>query len=199
MTVAANTDQEMSADVVADAAKWCTRIDAGPLSPDDEREFQEWLNADSRRPAILDSMSRTMNDPALMAALRAIDSTQPISKPASSLASIIARLSAAFMPRPATVAFSLAVVCAAWFARPWIDLALTPETVVAASPGQTHQVTLADGSRIEVSGGTSLVVQMADLRRVVRMERGEAFFTVAPDANRPFIVESGDGRVQVLL
>jgi transmembrane sensor len=29
------------------------------------------------------------------------------------------------------------------------------------------------------------------------MEQGEAFFTVAADADRPFIVKSGDGRVQV--
>lgn len=198
MTSAAHTEQDMSTEVVAEAAKWCTRIDAGPLSPEDEREFNEWLNGDARHSAMMESMSRTMNDSALMAALRSIDSPQPAAKPAFSVAASISRLAAALIPRPAMVGVTLAIICAAWFAKPWIDLTLTPQTVVAASRGQTRHVTLADGSHIEVSGGTSLIVKMARGRRVVRMEQGEAFFTVAPDANRPFIVESGDGRVQVL-
>jgi transmembrane sensor len=172
-------------------------MDAGPLSPDDVSAFQQWLDGDSRRAAELDSLSRTMNDPALMAALRAIDTTQPNSKPAASLAATVARFGAALVQPHAMIGVSLTLVCAVWFARPWIDLALTPQIVVAAAAGQTRQVTLPDGSSIELSGGTSLVVQMADLRRVVRMEQGEAFFAVAPDAERPFIVESGDGRVQV--
>lgn len=85
----------------------------------------------------------------------------------------------------------------AWLAWPWFDLALTPQTVVVVPPGQTRTMVLADGSRLELSGGTSLAARIGSFRRTVHLEQGEAFFTVAPDADRPFVVETADGRVQV--
>lgn len=61
---------------------------------------------------------------------------------------------------------------------------------VATRPGQTRTVALADGTRIELSGGTRLRLDRAG-PRVAALERGEATFHVRHDAAHPFAVTSG--------
>lgn len=64
--------------------------------------------------------------------------------------------------------------------------------------GARQIVALADGSRVELNTDTELRATVDDTRRVVRLYQGEAFFDVASDPGRPFIVHAGDRRVVVL-
>lgn len=64
---------------------------------------------------------------------------------------------------------------------------------IASAPGQKLTVRLADGSRIDMNGGTRLVL---DGPRHARLERGEALFAVVHDDARPFEVVSGDAVVR---
>lgn len=64
--------------------------------------------------------------------------------------------------------------------------------------GARQIVALADGSRVELNTDTELRATVDDTRRVVRLYQGEAFFDVARDPGRPFIVHAGDRRVVVL-
>ncbi len=64
--------------------------------------------------------------------------------------------------------------------------------------GEQKEITLTDGSRITLNTGTSLMVEMSgELRRVI-LERGEAYFQVAGDAQRPFRVDLGERSISVL-
>ncbi|MBA2919618.1 DUF4880 domain-containing protein [Sphingomonas sp. MAH-20] len=67
-----------------------------------------------------------------------------------------------------------------------------PQTIASAA-GQKLTVRLADGSRIDMNGGTRLVLEGP---RHARLERGEALFTVAHDEARPFEVRSGDALIR---
>ncbi|MBO9582237.1 MAG: FecR domain-containing protein [Sphingobium sp.] len=67
-------------------------------------------------------------------------------------------------------------------------------TVQTAS-GETRQVALGDGSRVEISGGSRLSFDRAHPRQVT-VERGAALFHVRHDESDPFIVRSG--RLEVL-
>lgn len=58
--------------------------------------------------------------------------------------------------------------------------------------------TLSDGSIVELASRTALELDFSTERRVVRLLEGEAYFTVAPDADRPFSVLAGDGDVTAL-
>jgi transmembrane sensor len=60
--------------------------------------------------------------------------------------------------------------------------------------GERRSVRLSDGTRVEMSTGTSLAVSFGKDRRTVRLLEGEAFFQVAADARRPFSVEADGGR-----
>ncbi|WP_419816829.1 FecR family protein [Glacieibacterium sp.] len=63
--------------------------------------------------------------------------------------------------------------------------------VLDAAAGVPRSVVLADGSRIEMNGGTRLVLDRND-RRAVTLAHGEAVFTVTHDAADPFRLVVGD-------
>ncbi len=64
--------------------------------------------------------------------------------------------------------------------------------------GQQSVTRLADGSSIALNTDTRLDVSLEGSKRLVRFIDGEALFTVARDEARPFIVDLGNARVQVL-
>lgn len=64
--------------------------------------------------------------------------------------------------------------------------------------GQRRSINLPDGSLCELGGGSALSLSFDAGRRHVRLHRGEAFFSVAPDAARPFIVQAAAGSIRAL-
>jgi transmembrane sensor len=64
--------------------------------------------------------------------------------------------------------------------------------------GERRTLTLADGSVVELAGGSALSASFSKEARRLTLAAGEAFFTVAPDAARPFIVKAGQGRIRAL-
>jgi transmembrane sensor len=61
--------------------------------------------------------------------------------------------------------------------------------------GALASVPLKDGSTITLSSATSVRVRLGDQQRQVELARGEAFFAVAKDPKRPFVVDAGKYRV----
>ena len=64
--------------------------------------------------------------------------------------------------------------------------------------GEQRQVTLEDGSRIVVNTDSEVAVRFHDFERSVQLVRGEAFFEVAKDAARPFVVRTGSAEVRAV-
>lgn len=64
--------------------------------------------------------------------------------------------------------------------------------------GQRELVTLADGTRLTLNTATQLRSAVTPQARQVWLERGEAFFDVAHDAKRPFVIHAGHQTVTVL-
>lgn len=61
--------------------------------------------------------------------------------------------------------------------------------------GGLEAVPLADGSRVTLNTDSELQVLLEPKARVVNLDRGEAYFEVAKDLSRPFIVNVGTKRV----
>ena len=71
---------------------------------------------------------------------------------------------------------------------------------VTIPKGKTYQVVLSDGTEVWMNSGSRLSYPsnfMADNRRIVHLE-GEAYFKVAPDAQRPFVVMADKVATHVL-
>ncbi len=63
--------------------------------------------------------------------------------------------------------------------------------------GRMVQVTLSDGSQVTLGSDSLLNERFSPEQRDVELLRGEAFFDVIPDKNRPFVVKAGSGSVRV--
>lgn len=101
-------------------------------------------------------------------------------------------------PRRKTVALlvgGLAAACAAvWLAAP-LSVRLQSDYRAPASARQA--VALEDGTAITLDKGASIAVAWHEDRREVRLLAGRAWFDVAKDRERPFIVSAGAARVEV--
>jgi transmembrane sensor len=63
------------------------------------------------------------------------------------------------------------------------------------SVGALATIPLSDGSKVMLNTGSQIDVVLSKTGRYVRLERGEAFFEVSKDPERPFVVEIADKRV----
>lgn len=103
------------------------------------------------------------------------------------------------LPAPLRVGFACAllalVALAGWWSLPGEAPSFT--TVVGADRGERKQVTLPDGSVLEINGNTLAEVKFYAGRREVELQGGEILFSVSPDAERPFLVRAGSGEVRV--
>ncbi|OAI01590.1 FecR family protein [Methylomonas methanica] len=64
--------------------------------------------------------------------------------------------------------------------------------------GQQLSVDLADGSRLTLNTDTALVVRYSDSLRHIELLRGEAYFEVAPNKQRPFVVDGGQATARAV-
>jgi transmembrane sensor len=64
--------------------------------------------------------------------------------------------------------------------------------------GGLNDVRLVDGSHITLNTDTHLRVRLSQAERRIDLDRGEAFFEVAHDPARPFVVYAGDKRVMAV-
>lgn len=167
------------------AALWAARLDGGLLSPDDQTALNAWLDENPSHRALLSSYCQFSADleeqlPELVAAGRV---EIPEEKRRSSRARWFAGL---------TFAAAALLVFGLWLGQPgW------GEQTIATPVAKREPFTLADGTQIMVNANSRLVVEKFTNERRVRLVSGEAFFIVAKDKTRPFIVTTPAGSVQV--
>lgn len=79
-----------------------------------------------------------------------------------------------------------------------LDLFAVPDQQIQTAVGEIRRVPLSDGSLAAVNTQTSLDVTMKPELRQIALKSGEAWFQVAKDRSRPFVVEVGDLRVRAV-
>lgn len=174
------------------AALWFHRRKDGDWSRADERAFQQWLQADPRHAKSYQRMSDTWTHlanvprPALFPASSA--ATPPRKVPLAARRSFL-RAGPAWAMGIAAVALG-----GAW----WLVPGAGYSTQLQTAHQQTKTLELPDGSRVTLNGAGELSVQFEAQHRSVQLVRGEAFFEVAADAQRPFTVQHGSAAVRVV-
>ncbi len=103
---------------------------------------------------------------------------------------------ATLLPRPAWAAASLAILLlVGTFQIDDMVTSLRSDHVTAV--GERAPLALDDGSRVTLNTDSAITVEMSPERRQVELLRGEAWFDVATDTDRPFVVATAAGRIRV--
>lgn len=166
-------DPTPRAEIDRAAAAWLIRLGSPALDDADRRTFRAWLDADPAHAAALEEARRLWTG---------------LAGPAAAVERSVRRR------RGHRAGLALAACLLAALAGPW----LRPGADYATPYGEMVTVTLADGSRLTLDGNSAADVAIdADTRRVA-LRRGRAFFEVAPDAARPFVVSAGPVETAVL-
>lgn len=159
------------------AAAWVARMDGSDWSDDDEAALAEWLALDRRcQGALLQTQALWLSiDPDLGASLPATDR------------GLVKRrgvvLGGAGLLAASLVGFGI------WSRSP---------TVFRTGLGEIRQVPLADGSSTAINTASAIEITLSSERRAVRLAKGEAWFKVAKDTRRPFVVEAGGVMVRAV-
>lgn len=170
------------------AAEWSLRVQSG-LRNDEQREFEAWLERDPRHAAVFAEMDETaqlldrLRDPAL-----AGSNVVPFEAPfVADVAPVSARRRGLW---PVAIAAAAVLVMAGllggriWPARD--NYAASFATEVGAS----RTINLPDGSVVQLNTDSVVEATYSPRERRVRLKRGEAFFSVAKNPQRPFWVDA---------
>lgn len=162
-----------------EAAQWVvSRMDDAAF---DQSGFDAWIAADARREPVYDRMWRRIMGPNLGDALDAVGRQRKSRRQAA-----------------IGVAACALALLGGYQAWPSVELMLAPAQAYQAPEGALRTVRLDDGSELTLAGGAEVEVRYTRHARAVRLARGTIFADVSRDAQRPFRVEAGDGRVTVL-
>lgn len=183
--------QRDTATVINDrATEWVARIDAGPLDAVAQAEFDDWIARDDQHRGaffratvawrMLDRASALADGEAAPRALAPDEATatSPTRR--------------GFLWGGGAIAASVAAAAVGW------TLLSPGPTRIQTALGEIRKVALSDRSIATMNTATTLEIDFRPARRDVRLAAGEAWFEVAKDARRPFVVAVGDVRVRAV-
>jgi transmembrane sensor len=177
--------RETSRDIDQAASNWTARLDRGPLTPSEDDAFQAWLGGDPRsRGALLRARALSMMSESAQALGSSFD---PIAfqDPKTSRFAGVSRRQALTWTGGAVAAASLAALA--------VGLPSVAGAVITTERGEIRLAPLKDGSTVLLNTQTKIRIRYSQGERRVTLLRGEAYFSVARDETRPFVVEV-DGR-----
>lgn len=168
------------------ASAWLARRDRG-FTPAEQDAYLQWLREDERHAAAVARLEKAWAALDTLAEWRPEHSTQPNPDLLAVPRHRFRRWLGATLAVAAGVAFAFVAL---WTSTP------KPSTVSVAR--QSELRTLADGSVVELNKDAEIAVDYTATERHINLLRGEAYFTVAKNSERPFIVTAGGVRVRAV-
>lgn len=189
-----------------DAASWFVRLQRHPDDQGVRNEFETWLAADPAHRddwalvnGTWDRLGGLKDDPQVMAARQALHAELAAERRRPQM-----RWAAGIVATVLTAGSMLGY--GAW--RQAQDQSAAPTAVVAAAPqalavyrtpvGGQQIVTLEDGSKVTLSTDTEVRLTDWNKRRGLTLVRGEAYFQVAKNPEKPFVVTAAGRTVTAL-
>ena len=168
-------------DAKAAASLWRERQDRADWNDEDQAALDSWLAEDIAHRIAYLRVNATWERTERLVALR--QPTPEVVAPRRALAPFLMKIAAGL---------AIAAVLGAGVAR----IVQQPgDRTFSTGVGGRETIRFADGSRIELNTDTVLRTEMTTEKRVMWLDKGEAFFEVKHDAAHPFIVMVGGRRV----
>jgi transmembrane sensor len=178
------SDSELNNDIDEQAVTWFIRLKADNVSSEEKASFLSWLNqADSHRETF-NEISKLWGDADLLQALGDVAQNR--------------RIVPKTVPR---IYFKLPLAMAACLALTFLfnsELEVLIKGDYSTGVGERKTVYFDDGSTAILNTDSSIAVSMDSPQRRVELLKGEVYFEVKPDPNRPFIVQADHSTTRVL-
>ena len=192
------------------ASHWLVRLDAGPLDPREQAEFEAWREESAINAAAFEQacnawdLFEDAHDDSHLNALR--ESALTLGREsrrgmwlgagagiAASLLMVVALNADLFRPSVSGTA-----QLAATSVQAGTQSAEHGRVEFATARGEKRTIDLADGSALTLNTDSAVRIEYSSERRFVRLLRGQVLFEVAKDRHRPFVVQAADRQVTAL-
>lgn len=173
------TERERAEDIEAEAARWIWRRDRDGRTPELEAGLEAWLAEDVRRHGALLKAEAVWN----LLDLAREPGAQTVQRRPRAIS------------RRTWLAGSGAAIAAAMVGA---GVLVLREDRFSTRLGEVRRVPLTDGSTVAINTASEVDVAFRREQRTVRLRTGEAWFQVAHDVQRPFVVEAGAVRVRAV-
>jgi len=182
-----NTDNAPPDPVHEQAIFWVTRLHSGDCTEADRQTFAAWLAQDQAHRTAYQEVSVFWEG---------LSQIEPHAKPQLDEARSYLRKA---RQRRRTLsgkglAGGLSLILIIGFSPRWWALITTDHYITAK--GESSSIQLSDGSRIDLNTGTELSVQDTWTTRSVKLEHGEALFSVVHNPGKPFEVIAANGLIR---
>ena len=204
------------------AAAWLARRDAGPWSDRDQAQLDAWLEASTAHRVAFIRLDAGWRQADRLKALGAglpagtvpergtwarhhfPEPLETPSWPAASATPIGAatpvrarrtRIGSGQRVLRYAMAGSLAMVLALALLLGWRHYMAVDTSSYRTGVGRLQDIALIDGSAVTLSSDSRMLASFSRSKRRIDLQQGEAFFQVAKDPGRPFVVRAGNRRV----
>ena len=185
-----------------EANEWLDYLYSGDADEEGMQRFKDWMEVDPANAAAFRETEAVWRDLTLVNALANIDISAHLKPNKQNRVMSVLSALADVIRRPAFGA------AAGFAATACVALILTANIyrAVPASVAPDYQtelaeirdITLADGSIVTLGAKSEIKTDFSETERRVTLLAGEAFFSVAKDASRPFYVAADDTIVRVV-
>lgn len=179
-------DRHDNQDITERAAAWIARLDSHELSADELIELRDWATASPAHLRELERLADVWESLDPLIALRAI-----IAKPKPARRRTLQTLAVA--ASIGVVAFAITLWTMSFDLADPIEI----EAAYATDVGEQRAIEPGEGSTINLNTDSRVSIVYSASERLVKLTHGEAFFDVASDDERPFVVETELGNVIV--
>lgn len=193
-----SADNEVQRALSEQAAHWMLLLQTGELSAEQRGAFVDWLRAS---PLHIAEMLHICELDVLLARMPDWKEMAPETDYESPVVQFSHRAPAAraspsrMRPRDRWLAAACLAVLIVFGG---VKIARWGDITLETSSGEHRQVTLSDGSVVNLEPNTDLVVRYEAHRRLVYLNRGEAMFRDTDNPARPFIVEAAQTSVRAV-
>lgn len=181
-------------DIMLQAAEWFALLRSGDATAQDRTAWQAWLNDNQQhRDAwqYVDVISRRF---------------EPVRTPDNAQAAVnTLQMVRGTSLKRRTALNGLAIMFGAgllgwgaWRGTPLGPALLSWSADYRTATGEIREITLADGTRVWLNTASAMNADYQPALRRLQLLSGEVLISTAADATRPFVVDTGHGRMQAL-
>lgn len=176
------------------ANQWLVKLETGSMTDGDEERFVEWMEQDERHGQAFYEAEQTwqLMQEAELEQEAELKSTELSKVQPELVHNKPSWLMKTLMPIAATVLIFFSSMI--W----WQDIYFATMSDHYTHTGQRLGRVLDDGSELVLNTDSAIDVRFDDSTRLVKVLSGEVYVTVAPDQQRPFVVQIGDMQVTAL-